>query len=110
MEQRQGGNGNSAWDLAERVKGLQIIKAALRSFKMRACTKLGAHTYALTSEGHILVSLRAELTSVLFLEESPGSNAVTQQMWEDRRKGKCSKRKDETSLEGTTASVFPLSF
>ena len=74
----QGGNGNSAWDLAERVKGLQIIKAALRSFRMRACTKLGANTYSLTSEGHVLVSLRAGLTSVLFLEESPGSNAVTQ--------------------------------
>lgn len=68
----------ATWNLAERVKGLQIIKVALRSLKMRACTKLGANNYSLTSEGHVLVSLRAGLTSVLFLEESPGSNAVTQ--------------------------------
>ena len=30
-------------------------------------------------------------------------------MWVDRSKGKCSKRKDETSLKGPTCFVLPLS-
>lgn len=73
----QGGIGSPACGLGEHTTDQQPRTSA-KSLRVTVCTKLGANTYALTTEGQVLESLRAGLIPFLFLEDSLASNTITQ--------------------------------